>query len=81
MSRVDVVKFGSAYCAQNAWAAEVLGEVLASIGRNWRGRSGRNAVLTRKLREAGLVVLTATSVRAGPRFGRASGPRAKPHRA
>jgi hypothetical protein len=71
---VDVIKFGDRYCAQNPRAAAILDAVVAGLRPSRCRRSGRNSLITRKLREAGLVVLTASSVRSGPGFGRASAP-------
>jgi len=65
MRRVDVVKFGGTYCPQNGEAAEVLAEVLAACPLASGRRNGRNALVTRRLREAGLVVVTPTSITSG----------------
>jgi hypothetical protein len=76
---VDVVKFGSNYCPQNARAAAVLIEVLAGIRPSTSRRSSRNALVARRRRDVGLVVLTPTSVRVGLMFGRASLPQSERH--
>jgi hypothetical protein len=62
----DVVKFGRNYCPQNERAAGILAEVVAGVRVSG---TGRNSLITRSLRDRGLVVLTATSARNGPTFG------------
>jgi hypothetical protein len=71
---VDVVKFGARYCPQNRRAAEALAEIQAAVRRTSRRPGAANAAITRLLRHRGLVVLTRTSVRTGPMFGRQSMP-------
>src|SRR5690606_1646282 len=74
---VDVIKFGSIYCPQNERAATILEMLMPTTRQERCSRRGRNAHITRLLRERGLVVLTHTSVRSGPLFGRLSAPRGK----
>ena len=72
MRSPDVIKFGNNYCPQNGPAAEALAEIRAAIKGNSRRPPAKNAAITRALRERELVVLTVTSVRSGPMFGRMS---------